>query len=105
MEQRFSRLRAQTCWVGVVLGGTATLYFLLGLAGYVHNLLLNFGVALVLLAALLFFFYQFLRAAKGSGWVGWSIWLAILIILVFEILLGLLPPTSRDELTHHLAMP
>src|SRR5258706_8098085 len=105
MEQRFSRLLAQTCGVGVVLGGAATLYFFFGLAGYVHNLLLNIGVALILLAALLFFFYQFLNAAKGSGWVGWPIWLAILIILVFEILLGLLPPTSRDELTHHLTIP
>jgi hypothetical protein len=105
MEQRFSRLLAQTCWVGVILGGTATLYFLFGLAGYVHSSLLNLAVALVLVSALLFFFYQFFRAATGSGWAGWSIWLAILIIFVIESLLGLLPPASRDELTHHLAIP
>ncbi|HWH77928.1 MAG TPA: hypothetical protein VNT76_11175, partial [Candidatus Binatus sp.] len=98
MEQRFSSLLAQTCWVGVLLGAAATLYLLFGLAGYVHNWLLNLGVALMLVGALLFFFYQFFYAAKGSGWIGWSLWLAILVILVFEILLGLLPPTSRDEL-------
>ncbi|MGH7817385.1 MAG: phospholipid carrier-dependent glycosyltransferase, partial [Candidatus Binatia bacterium] len=105
MEERFLRLLAQTCWVGCLLGGVATVYFLFGLAGYVHNFALNSAVAVALAVALLFFFYQFSIAAKGTGWVGWSIWAAILIIIIFESVLGLLPPVSRDELTHHLAIP
>ncbi len=34
-----------------------------------------------------------------------AIWAAILVILIVEFILGVLPPTSRDELTHHLAIP
>jgi len=59
----------------------------------------------VLAAALLFFLFNFFAVFTQTGWVGRSIWFGILIILVVEILLGLLPPTSRDELTHHLAIP
>ena len=105
MEERASRLLSQTCWTGCLLGGGATIYFLFGLAGYVHSSLLNFTVALVLAGALIFFLYHFLTAVKDTGWIGWSIWAAILIIILVEFVLGLLPPTSRDELTHHLAIP
>ena len=34
-----------------------------------------------------------------------DLWLAIFVILVTEIILCLVPPTARDELTHHLAIP
>ena len=105
MDDRFSRLLAQTCWIGCLLGGVATVYFLFGLAGYVHNPLLNFAVAVALACAPLFFLYQFSIAAKDTGWIGWAIWAAIFIIIIFESVLGLLPPVSRDELTHHLAIP
>jgi hypothetical protein len=37
--------------------------------------------------------------------VGRGLWAAILGYLLVEIILGLLPPASRDELTHHLAIP
>lgn len=105
MEDRFTRLLSQTCRVGCLLGGAATLYFLFGLAGYVHHPLLNLGVALTLCGALSFFLFQFFSIPKSSGLIGWSIWAAILLILVVEAVLGCLPPTSRDELTHHLAIP
>jgi hypothetical protein len=105
MEERFSRLLSQTCWVGGLLGAVATMYFLWGLAGYVHSPPLNFGVAIALAVALVFFLYRFLLAAKDTGWVGWGIWAAIFVIMITEFVLGLLPPTSRDELTHHLAIP
>lgn len=105
MEERFSRLLSQTCWVGGLLGGVATLYFLFGLAGYVHSPPLNFSVAVALAGALIFCLYRFFCAAKDTGWTGWSIWAAILAIMIIEFVLGLLPPTSRDELTHHLAIP
>jgi hypothetical protein len=105
MDERFSSLLARTCWTGCLLGGVATGYFLCGLAGYVRSPPLNFGVAIALAGALVFFLWQFVLAAKETGWVGRSIWAAILVILIVEAVLGLLPPTSRDELTHHLAIP
>ncbi len=105
MEERDLRLLSQICWTGCLLGGVATLYFLFGLAGYVHSSLLNLGVAIALVGALGFFLYQFTVQPKGEGWIGWSLWAGIFIILSAEAILGFLPPTSRDELTHHLAIP
>ncbi|MSP37992.1 MAG: hypothetical protein EXR70_05830 [Deltaproteobacteria bacterium] len=105
MEQRYTRLLGQTCGLGVFLGAVATVYFLFGLAGYVGAPLLDFTVAAALGAGLIFFLYHFAGAARGSGWLGWSIWSLLLIILLVEAVLGLLPPISRDELTHHLAIP
>ena len=105
MEERYSRLLSETCWIGCLLGTVATAYLLLGLAGYVHSVLLNLGVAIALAGAVIFFLYQFTMAAKGTGCIGWWIWAALLIIILTEFVLGVLPPTSRDELTHHLAIP
>ena len=105
MDQRYTRLLWQTCWLGCFLGAVATVYFFFGLAGNVREPLLNFAVAIALGGALLFFLYHFAGAARGSGWLGWSIWAALLAIFLVEAVLGLLPPTSRDELTHHLAIP
>jgi len=105
MEERYSRLLAQTCWMGCLLGSVATIYFLFGLAGYVHGAPLNFTVTAVLAGALGFFLYHFIAQPKGEGWIGWSLWAVIFIILTAEAILGVLPPTSRDELTHHLAIP
>ena len=102
MEERYSRLLAQTCWAGCLLGGVATLYFLFGLAGFVHSVLLNFAVAAVLAGALGFFLYHLFTQPKGAGRIGWSLWAGILVILTAEAILGFLPPISRDELTHHL---
>ena len=105
MEERYSRLLAHTCWTGCLIGAVATLYFLFGLAGYVQSATLNFAVATVLAGALVFFLYHFFTQPKGAGWIGWSLWAGILIVVTAEAILGLLPPISRDELTHHLAIP
>ena len=105
MEERYTRLLGNTCWLGCLLGAVATVYFLFGLAGYVREPLLNFAVAAVLAGALFFFLYHFITLPKGAGWLGWSLWAALVVIIIAECLLGFLPPISRDELTHHLAIP
>jgi dolichyl-phosphate-mannose-protein mannosyltransferase len=105
MEERFSVLCYRICLVGGLLGVAATSYFLFGLAGYVHSAFLNFSLVIVVLGAALFFLFHFLAIPRQTSWVGWIIWAAIFAVLVVEVVLGLLPPTSRDELTHHLAIP
>jgi Dolichyl-phosphate-mannose-protein mannosyltransferase len=105
MEERFSVLLFRTCVVGCLLGGVGTIYFLLGLAGYVGSSLLNLFVATSLVAAAGFFLTAFIGGLWGTNWVGRVFWFAIFIILVTEIILCLVPPTARDELTHHLAIP
>jgi hypothetical protein len=105
MEERFSILLSRTCWVGCLLGVCGTWYFLFGLAGYVSDPWLNLSVVIVLLAAAFFFILNFLEIPRRTNWLGKIIWTAILVILIVEIILGLLPPISRDELTHHLAIP
>jgi len=105
MEARFSNLLTRTCIVGCLLGSAGTVYLLAGLAGLVHNAVLNLTIAAALIATLIFFLVNFFALFTQTGWVGRCIWLAILAILIAETLLGLLPPTSRDELTHHLAIP
>lgn len=105
MEPRFAQLLTRTCAVGALLGLAGTIYLLAGLAGLVHNAVLNLSIAAALLAALGFFLYHFFAAFGAVNWLGRVIWLAILVLLIVEAVLGLLPPTSRDELTHHLAIP
>ncbi|HYT53153.1 MAG TPA: phospholipid carrier-dependent glycosyltransferase [Verrucomicrobiae bacterium] len=105
MEERFSVLLNRTCLVGCLLGVCGTWYFLFGLAGYVSNPWLNFSVVTVLLATAVFFICHFLEIPRQTHRLGKIIWAAIFVILIVEIILGLLPPTSRDELTHHLAIP
>src|SRR5882724_4207450 len=105
MEERASILLSRTVWVGCLLGVSATVYFLFGLLGYVHSPLLNSSVALVFLLGAIFFVVNFLAIPRQTNWVGWILWAAVFFLVVFEVLLGLLPPTSRDELTHHLAIP
>ena len=105
MEDRFTLLLCRTGWVGCLLGFAATIYFLFGLAGYVHNALLNFSVAAVLLASAGFLLANFLALPGQTNRLGRILWFAILIYLVTEVVLGFLPPSSRDELTHHLAIP
>lgn len=105
MEERFLRLFSRTGWLGCLLGFAATGYFLFGLAGYVHSAWLNSGVVGVLVLSAAFFLINFFAIPRQTNWVGRLLWAAILIFLVTEIILGLLPPISRDELTHHLAIP
>ena len=105
MEDRFSVLLFRTCLVGCLLGIVATIYFLLGLAGYIGNSLPNLFVAASLVAATIFFLKAFIDALLETNWVGRIIWLSIVFVLGAEIILCLVPPTARDELTHHLAIP
>ena len=105
IDERSSALLFKSCLAGCVLGTAATLYFLLGLAGYVHNPLLNFAVVSVLAACALFFLAEFFSIPIKANRLGRLIWVAVLVILIAEIILGFLPPTARDELTHHLAIP
>jgi 4-amino-4-deoxy-L-arabinose transferase-like glycosyltransferase len=105
IDERSHALFFRTCLAGCVLGTAATLYFLVGLAGYVHNPLANCAVLLVLAAGALFFLAEFLSIPIKANRLERLIWVAILVILIVEIVLGFLPPTARDELTHHLAIP
>ena len=105
MEEQFSRVLSRTVWVGCLLGFSATGYFLFGLAGYVHNQWLNLSVVAVLLFSVAFFLVHFIAIPRLTNWLGRVIWTTILAFLVTEVVLGLLPPVSRDELTHHLAIP
>jgi hypothetical protein len=105
MEEQFSRVLSGTVWVGCLLGFLATGYFLFGLAGYVHNPWLNLSSVAVLLFSVLFFLVHFIAIARLTNWLGRVIWTAILAFFITEVVLGLLPPVSRDELTHHLAIP
>ena len=105
MEERFSVLFSRTCWAGCLLGAAGTWYLLFGLAGYVRSPLLNLSVVAVVLATALFFLFHFFTIPRQTNWVGRGTWAGIFIILIVEVVLGALPPTSRDELTHHLAIP
>ena len=105
MDERFLQQLTRTCAVGALLGLAGTVYLLAGLAGLVHSAVLNLTIAAVLVVALLFFLVNFFAVFTQTDWVGRSIWFAILAILIVEVLMGVLPPTSRDELTHHLAIP
>ena len=105
MEERFSLLLYRTGWVGCLLGLSATFYFLFGLAGYVHNSWLNYSVVAVLVLSSVFFLVNFFVIPRETNRLGRALWAAILVFLIIEVALGLLPPTSRDELTHHLAIP
>ncbi|HWP23036.1 MAG TPA: hypothetical protein VNM15_02470 [Candidatus Binatia bacterium] len=105
MDERNSVLIDRISSVGCLLGICGTWYLLFGLAGHVGSSALNFSVAAVLAAAALFFIFHFLKIAYLANRLGRAIWVAILLVLVVEIALGWLPPISRDELTHHLAIP
>ncbi len=104
-EERFSRLFYQTCLIGAFLGLSATLYFLCGLAGYIESPLPNGALAAAVVFAVLYFLRVFLFSARDENRLELLLWLLILLTLATEIVLGLVPPIARDELTHHLAVP
>ena len=104
-EERFTVLLWRVSLLGALLGTAGTLYFLVGLAGYVASPLPNFFVAAAVAGTFLFFSREFVYAFRESQWMGRSVWLAILVIIIVETILGLVPPTARDELTHHLSIP
>lgn len=102
---RYSLLLYRTCLLGCLLGVIATLYFLGGLAGALHHPVSNLAVAAGVSVAALFFLYAFAAALpRGSCW-GIVLWVLTVFVVLVATVLGLLPPTARDELTHHLALP
>lgn len=105
MEERFSVLLFRISIAGISLGVVATLYFFAGLAGHVGGLPISVTVAAALAGAAFFFLYEFYQSFRETNWLGRLIWLAIFLILISEVLLSMVPPTARDELTHHLAIP
>ncbi len=105
VEERFALLLWRASLTGVLIGAAATLYFLIGLAGYITSPLPNFFIAAAIGGVFLFFSFEFVRAFGESQWLGRSVWLAILVVIIVEIILSLVPPTARDELTHHLTIP
>ncbi|MFQ5541289.1 MAG: phospholipid carrier-dependent glycosyltransferase [Candidatus Binatia bacterium] len=104
-QDHFASLLYRTCLLGSFLGITATIYFLAGLSGHVENAFLNVTTAAALLLTALFFLYVFFLQMWIKSWLGFATWLLIFGILLAEVVLGLVPPAVRDELTHHLAIP
>jgi hypothetical protein len=104
-EERFTLLLWRVSLAGVLLGGAGSLYFLLGLAGFLGYSLPNLFLAAALAGTVLFFFREFLRALRETSWAGRCPWIAIFILLAITVLLCAVPPTARDELTHHLTIP
>jgi hypothetical protein len=105
LEDRFSILLFRTCLVGCLLGIAATTYFFFGWAGYLDSPLLNLLVGASVIGASGFFLKAFFEALRQTNWIGRTIGLFIFLILGVEVILCLMPPTARDELTHHLAIP
>ena len=105
MDDRYSLLLVRTIRLGCLLGIAATIYLLFGLAGFVRNGLLNLTVVAVLVLGAAFFLANFFAIPRETNWLGRTIWATILVFFIIEVILGLLPPISRDELTHHLAIP
>lgn len=104
-QERFSLLLYRTCLLGCLVGLTATLYFLAGLSGHIGTPLWDTAPAAVFLFASLFFLWLFFVSIPDKTWLGRLIWLLILTLLGIEVVLSLVPPAARDELTHHLVIP
>ncbi|MBI2985984.1 MAG: glycosyltransferase family 39 protein [Deltaproteobacteria bacterium] len=105
VPDRFSILLYRISFCGCLLGAIATLYLIGGLSGFVGSALLNVAAAAgISLAALFFLYVLFIQMLDKSRWM-LLLWCSILLVLSVEVVLGLVPPTARDELSHHLAMP
>jgi hypothetical protein len=104
-EDGFSRLLWRTSLAGALLGAAGTVYFLAGLAGYLSNSALNLSLAVTVAAGVIFCLGEFFRAGKEPSWVGGALWAGSFLLIVTTLLLCALPPTARDELTHHLSIP
>ena len=106
MEARFAQLLTRTCMIGCLLGVAGTVYLLAGLAGLVHSSGAQSRCRRGSRGGAAVFPVELRRrpSLRPTGPDAVSGWRSSAILLV-ECLLGLLPPTSRDELTHHLAIP
>jgi Dolichyl-phosphate-mannose-protein mannosyltransferase len=99
----FSFLLYRLCLLGCALGSTATLYQISGLLGHLNDPVPNLLLVAVLLGATIYSLAVFL-SVKETSLVGRLSWYLVLAILITDLVLGLVPPTTRDELTHHLAI-
>lgn len=104
-KDRFSLLLYRTSLCGCLLGCVGTLYFICGVAGVLANPFPNVACAGVVIFCALFFLYTFFAVIRRQGRWPLVVWLLILVVLTMEVMLSLLPPTARDELTQHLLMP
>ena len=104
-EEYFTLLLLRCCLAGILSGVAATVYLLGGLAGYVTSPYFTLPVVAALAGAAIFFLCSILVIPWQTNRLGRMIWSLILAILIVETILGCLPPTARDELTHHLAIP
>jgi hypothetical protein len=104
-QAHYIQLLYRTSWLGCILGFAATVYFLAGLYSQVNNSLLNGVTILAILLVALFVIGTLARSLYGSGKVEVMLGFLIVVLLLVEIVLGFLPPTGRDELTHHLLFP
>lgn len=104
-EHRTSDLLSCTTLIGTLLGCAATIYFFFGLAGYVGSAWLNLTVAASVAAAALALLFLLVSTLRAANPLGRALGTVIVAFLAAEILLSLVPPTARDELTHHLAIP
>ena len=102
---RFSLLLYRVCLCGCLLGAAGTSYFIAGVNGYLGIRLVNIVAAAASVSAALFFLYLFFTETVDRGRLHRLLWFLIFVILLAEIVLGLVPPTARDELTHHLVLP
>ena len=104
-EQRYSDPLFRTTLIGTLLGFAATTYFFFGLAGYVGSAWLNLVAAAGVTAAACAFLVLLAATLREANAPGRALGALIIAVLAAEILLCLVPPTARDELTHHLAIP
>ena len=104
-QNRFSLLLYRTCLLGCLVALTATLYYLAGLSGHIGTPVWDAAPAIVFLLASLFFLLVYFVSIPDKTWLGRLIWLLILTLLGIEVVLSLVPPAARDELTHHLVIP
>ena len=95
----------RTTLIGTLLGFAATIYFFFGLAGYVGSTWLNLTVAASFTSAVVAFLFLLVSTLREANSLGRALGAVIVAFLAAEILLSLVPPTARDELTHHLAIP
>ena len=102
--RHFAALLYRTCLIGGALGGAATLYQIVGLTGYLNQPLAVFLMIGAIVGSAGYSLAVFF-CIKEATLVGRASWLAILCLMIVEVVLGLVPPTTRDELTHHLAIP
>ncbi len=90
---------------GSFLAAVGTFYFLAGVAEYLGSPVVNLATACAAFLAALFFLYCFFLLLPQKNRLALLLWFLIFGILIAQIVLGSLPPTARDELTHHLALP